>query len=421
MRKLLTILIFIAISMITTSKADAQTQYTVTAIKSARVIFNGGSAYLPAVVRAQAASVAVLRTAALTIPPIRGGSIAAALAMAGLTYGADRLFSYLASQGFPVDSSGVVQKTVTPSPVISLDTSNPGYAEILQMIANWQPPYAVGGDVTFYTTQADALSSIGTYTNAPASNYYGLYIKVTGYQDGKPITVIACYPLTGGTMITTQQPSTTTPATQQEIADVVSSGLQNGNSEAETAILDTLKRIETALNNVNDTLNTKSQMTEIKQTLNDSVSDQTKTDLDDQLTDPNAEQNYLDDSIATNSTDSGSNLTKEDVKDAVKNALDDTTGVSVPVDPTFETPQKLSLTSILQSWMQSINSLPIMNTLNGITITASGSPMLCINLPAKYGGSRCWDVSACQDTFNMIGTALLSMVSIMSFIYIFRG
>lgn len=418
MRKLLTILIFIAMSMITTSKADAQTQYTVTAIKSARAIFNGGSAYLPAVVRAQAGPVAVLRTAALTIPPIRGGSLAAALAFAGLTYGADKLFDYLTDNGFPTDPTTHIPLKPVPGTYDFDQTVKDCIGVGNDVVVKQQPEPLIaefpcsGGTTPRYGSWGNYKSCSGVMIMRSQAECQGCCSKPE-YDAFAPA---ATPDAVGSTTSPTLQ-----PATQQDIADVITTGLTNDDPAAKTALVDVLNRVQQALDNVNDTLNTKSQMTEIKQTLNDSVSDQTKTDLDDQLTDPDAEQNYLDDSISTTSTDSGSNLTKEDVKDAVKNALDDTTGVSVPVDPTFETPQKLSLTSILQTWMQSINSLPIMNTLNGITITASGSPIVCINLPAKYGGSICWDVSACQDTFNMIGTALLSMVSIMSFIYIFRG
>lgn len=114
-------------------------------------------------------------------------------------------------------------------------------------------------------------------------------------------------------------------------------------------------------------------------------------------------------------------LTQTAVQTAVKSALDDDTGVPPVVDPTIVIPEKLSLTVVMQNFVDAIYSLPIFATLNGITINVSGSSTLCINLPSNLGGSKCWNGSNMQDGLNMIGSAFLGLTSIISFIGIFKG
>lgn len=125
--------------------------------------------------------------------------------------------------------------------------------------------------------------------------------------------------------------------------------------------------------------------------------------------------------IAAAITAAGGTVTKTDVKEAVKEAIDDETGVTPPVDPTITLPTKLSLTTILNDFWTSVQALPIFNVLNGITITTSGSSSLCIDLPAAYGGQRCYNAANVQDELNMIGSVILGLTTVVSFIGIFKG
>jgi len=113
-------------------------------------------------------------------------------------------------------------------------------------------------------------------------------------------------------------------------------------------------------------------------------------------------------------------LGKADLTDAVKDAFEDPS-VAEPAPPIFTNPEKMSLTSILNSFMSSINNLPIITTLRGIALTASGSPVICLNLPANYGGQRCWNAASIQDELNNAGSAILAVVGMISFIGIFKG
>jgi len=127
------------------------------------------------------------------------------------------------------------------------------------------------------------------------------------------------------------------------------------------------------------------------------------------------------DAIAAAQGATAAGLTEAQTKAAVKAALDDETGVTVPVDSAIVMPTKLSLTSVLNSFMTSINNLPFVATLSGLTINCSGSSSLCLNMSEKYGGVRCYNAAAAQDSFNSIGTVMLSITSLLSFMYIFRG
>jgi hypothetical protein len=117
----------------------------------------------------------------------------------------------------------------------------------------------------------------------------------------------------------------------------------------------------------------------------------------------------------------GSGLTQAQSQAATKAAIDDETGVSTPIDPNILLPDKLSLTVILTSFMNTIKNMAFIETLQGITIQCSGSPILCVNLPSKYGGNVCYNASGIESSLNMIGTVLLSMMTIVMFIYIFRS
>lgn len=116
----------------------------------------------------------------------------------------------------------------------------------------------------------------------------------------------------------------------------------------------------------------------------------------------------------------------DSVSQAVSNAASNVTvnfgaDVPVPVDPEILIPDKLSLTSVLNDFYSGLGNLPIVKTFSGMAITAGGSPTLCVNLPAAYGGSRCQNFSSYQSDLNMVGSVLLSFMTIFMMVYLFRG
>jgi hypothetical protein len=72
--------------------------------------------------------------------------------------------------------------------------------------------------------------------------------------------------------------------------------------------------------------------------------------------------------------------------------------------------------------MKTINSLPMLQTLNGLSIHISGATsLLCVNLPVKYGGQRCYDCANISGALDVIGAALLGLTTLFSFMYVFKG
>lgn len=92
-----------------------------------------------------------------------------------------------------------------------------------------------------------------------------------------------------------------------------------------------------------------------------------------------------------------------------------------PVDPQIEAPDKESLTAVLSDFVTSLNTLPIMQTLNGMQISSAGSSSLCVNLPAAYGGSRCQNFGNIAEDLNNVGSVMLSILTLMMAIYLFKG
>jgi hypothetical protein len=93
----------------------------------------------------------------------------------------------------------------------------------------------------------------------------------------------------------------------------------------------------------------------------------------------------------------------------------------VPEEAEITLPEKLSLTSILEDFMSAINNLPIMQTLNGLQIVAGGSSTICMDLPSKWGGSKCINCASWEDELNQVGSVLLSVTTLLSFVGLFRG
>lgn len=93
----------------------------------------------------------------------------------------------------------------------------------------------------------------------------------------------------------------------------------------------------------------------------------------------------------------------------------------VVTDPTIVMPDKKSLTTVMGTFMAAINSLPMMETLRGLTINVEGSSQLCLDMPVGLGGQKCFDGGRMQGGLNMIGSALLGLTTIFSFLGIFKG
>lgn len=110
-------------------------------------------------------------------------------------------------------------------------------------------------------------------------------------------------------------------------------------------------------------------------------------------------------------------LTATGVATAVKAAIDNQTGVVEPTETTTIVPTKLSLTTVMGSFMASINALPGLTTLRGLHVTCGGSSVLCLSV---LGAQGCYDAAQIQG-LDTVGSTLFGLVSLVSFVGIFRG
>jgi hypothetical protein len=405
-------------------------------MKSAGSLWNSAEKilYTPATVRGVTGAVAATETVALSIPSVRGAAIMAALAGAGFTFIGGVLWDYFNDLGYENKDGALKYKTYAPSTLLyPEDIVNSSYVS-----GSWQG-YHLGvypTEQAAYDAVKDAISAkVGSnhYSGTNTNGYYqhgGLqafnYSYLRGFWATAAVAVggvyyeyQASYPKAGcESRYTTNYQYVEKTTAQVEAA--LKTGLDSGNQTAVNALNESLGRVEQSLNNLSDPLNSTSQKTSIQTNLDASIPAGTSTILDEKIAAPDAMQTYLNETM-TNSAVQTSSLTKADVQDAVKNAINDDSGVVEPSEPVITPPEKLSLTSVLQSFWDSISNLPIINTIKGITVNCSGTSVICLNLPSNYGGSRCWDAANIQNELNMAGTALLSIVTIFAFIGIFRG
>jgi hypothetical protein len=387
---------------------------------------------VPATVTGTSGGVSAVVNAALLITPGRGATIMGALIAAGIGYGGSALIDYMTAQSMTV-SNGKFQKTGDPVA---------GFAAWVGMSVNGQSVFA---------TQAEANAWIGSHL----STQYGDGAYATGWSndhqvwngsDGFMITKTEirtcnqnnCY-LYGSTLLDTiwsgfvlngnqtaiiNVPAAPRDATNDEIVAALGAGLAAGDTNALKALRNSLVAVNPALGD--ETLPIAGalgvNLATVKAALAASVTADTTQTLADKLELPSTPDEWAKDQTTANTAAS---MTKEEVQAAVKagvaDALKDDGSVTPPVDPTIDLPTKLSLTTVLQGFMTSINGLPVISTLKGITVNCSGSPVLCLNLSARLGGSTCYDASPMAGTLNNIGTGLLGLVTVFGFIGVFRG
>lgn len=128
--------------------------------------------------------------------------------------------------------------------------------------------------------------------------------------------------------------------------------------------------------------------------------------------------------IPENTATNTHSITQDEVETAVGSVVDgliDAPAGDLPIDPEILMPTKLSLTTIIGAFMTQLNALPMMNTLHGLTIQCSGTSSLCLNLPAGLGGNKCYDASGMTGALNTIGSALLGLTTVFSFVGIFKS
>lgn len=354
------------------------------------------------------------KTIALKLKQPRVAGIGVLLAVNGLIYCGEKVFDYVQEQSIdPVlhDRDGLLYKYERGEAI---------------------PPCTVASNVHYHVCVDSATCWNDCISSKPTDAYCGSPKSICGvggcaYWNFGGQQHYYCVP-----PVNQQYQQTEVPASSNDIHQALDDGLNKADDDAEDITKTIVDQASTAYND-------NPAVTGAKSLSGTDVADQVKTAVDDALDDA---ENYP---SVVELTDEAANTSENDILDraesdvdaadsdsgsianffkAVKAALISFFGDLSPVDvvePTFSDPEKSNLTSILQSFTSSIRNLPIIATLNGVAISCSGSSNLCVELPDKYGGTRCYNGSNIQDTLNAIGTACLSIISLISFIYIFRG
>jgi len=394
---------------------------SVTQIKASAAVWDtvNKAMITPGVVTATEGVKVAARTAALTIPTSRASLLMAAIASGAIGYAGDRLIEYLSYRGFSRKAGD--QDLQYNYLCLTGDQYLQALADMGTLLNCTQDSYKGS-----FATQAEASTAVGGGSvslknlsggiSAAYSLPYSLQCGDGNYCQW------AVYPTTPGSGAI---PTAERDATSAEIAtlpSLITNDLNNNWYKTTDALRESLGKLEKALEGVSSQLsNNIPTMNTLKQYLNDSIPSQTTTDLQNDLTSPTATQTYVDKTISVSPTTGSGSQTKEETQDAVKKALDDETGVTQPTEPTLTQPEKSNITEILTTFTNSINNLAFVQTLQGINLVASGSSVLCLDLPSKYGGSTCWDASAISSELSTAGTGILSVVTMLSFIMIFRG
>lgn len=208
--------------------------------------------------------------------------------------------------------------------------------------------------------------------------------------------------------------------TYPELKALVVEDIDDATDESAPIIDIVNKGLDKAAEVINDGVGISSPAGTLPRTIADelasAIPESVATELEDSLANADVVADSVADDVAAQ--DSAKSITRS-IIDAFNNFFG--ADVPPPVDPTAVVPEKRSLTGILQSFYNAIQNMPLLESLNGVAVTASGSSVLCVNLPANLGGTKCWDAAGNQSDFNMVGSALLAVVSIVSVVSIFRG
>ncbi|KQC06247.1 MAG: hypothetical protein APR62_01345, partial [Smithella sp. SDB] len=365
---------------------------------------------VPAKVIAKSSSAVAVDSVALGLTKAVAGGIVTSLAIAGASYLGNRYLDWLMDTTdyyYNNNDQLVKNENIEVAPP-SVD--NLVIASLSQMCQ--QSSVYCGSHSACYTSRGGSCSipaGYYPYTSFSAT-YNGYLYNVQVYRMSNPeppLPVNVTYLLGIYSSSQTVTETVQKQVTYDELYSLVADDIDSATDESAPIVDVVNEAIDSAANVVNDGVGIDARSPSVayyvESLLNSVIPDDVANALNDELADENAAEETADEAVSQGETSAG-------IMSAVMNALKSFFGndVTPPADPEIELPSKRSLTEILDSFYISISSLPIMSTLNGIAVTASGSSTLCVNLPASYGGNRCWSAAGNQDDFNMIGSALLA-------------
>lgn len=423
----------VAIIMLLVASNGWAATYTTTRVNVPSSYNASGTRYLPAVVRGQNGALAALETVVLALPATRSGQIGAALAMAGLTYGANKLFDYLADNGFPTDPS-----TGLPLKQTSTDNWTPK-AEYGHVNCLPTSGYECTGGVKYYPTiearnaalyQEPFPNSGGAlpeFVDGAAS--YWSCVGNSNQEDKFSVIKCGAYDQTYAQNTPT---TTTSPASQGEIETKLTEGLNAEDQDANDALTDALKRTNKALEDLNDTLRKTSSWPSIQGGLDGAITPETKTKLDEKLADPNAPGNYATQTTTTNTTNN--TTTNNSTYNTTTNNYYENEGTFSPLSQynqgtqttktAFEQPEVGNFSELMTDFIDTMKNTDLFS-LPGLMTSSipagGGSCEVTINLGSHFGGTR--TISFCEwaTALSYIKAVLLCLASVAAVLIVCKG
>jgi len=436
MRKLI-IGLLVAVLTILSVNAEAVTKYNVVKLNNPASYSSAGTKYLPAVVRGQNAAVAALETVVLALPQTKSAQIAAALAIAGASYGAQKLFDYLADEGFPIDpQTQKPMKTVPGEPYPTPQTKDKGN---VPEGADWEEKPEPNPPVVDFPCE----SGTATYTQ------WGNHKSFTDSVSGQLIMVVKASALCMGCCAVpeydkysayvladpdsplpesvggTGEPQKI-PAAPEDLSAPMADKLGSGDKGANDALNDTLNRINESLQNLNDTLRGNQQWQTIQDLLDSEITSATKTELDTKIADPNAPGTYATQTTTTTTNNSTTYNT-------TTNNYYENDGTFAPLSPysqgtqttksAFEQPEVGDFSQLMTDFIETMQETDLFSLPGLMTdsIPSGGDCELTINLGQHFGGTK--TVSFCEwaTALSYIKAVLLCLASVVAVGIVCKG
>lgn len=386
--------------------------------------WSGTNYVVPGLVQGVKTGVSVAEWGALQVTPAIGASMLSRVALAGGVMGAaylgTKLIDYLGDKALTY-LSGELKKqipgtyTFSDSVKNSLGLTSDNQIASSTLVENMTPNFTCSCGTPVYG------SGWGLYANYNGSGHM-IYVKQATCQGCYNVSQYNAYApgIENDSYLGSNGSPTYQAATQSDVETATSDALTNGEPKAKDALEDVMKKVSEAIDSPADALTVASPTTveSLKTDLKSAVTDVQKTSMDTASTANDAQKTY---------GQAASGTSKTDIKSALKETLDDGVAVTGPAlsgETIPSLPEKVTITSILTTWWAGFQQLPIVSLFTGMSVTASGSPILSFTIPGFMGGSSTsfsYDFSQHESVWSFMGNILLMLTGITWTIYIFEG
>lgn len=387
--------------------------FTINQIKYANMVRDGADVIVPTLVQGTKNGVAVAEWGAARITPAIGskiiGKFISGAGLLGVAYYGSELVSYLYDKGYSYIQGELNKQVAGPGlytyPWLASDYLSTNYPNCTVM----------GSDAAGNAWFAARSGNPHYYNNIGSAHIYVSY-------DGSDC-IVQPYPDYESQVNQGQGVVTNSPATPQQITELETSIQSDLTAQTapSLAVMDKIiNKVEDAIGSKTDQLTTAQPATveQIKNELKQAISQTQKDSMDDKAAQTDAEKQY---------GDQAAKLTKGDLQDVINKAISDGGAVTGPtlaaeIIPTL--PEKITITSVLNTWWSGFQSLPIVSMFTGLTVTASGSAVISLPIPAFLGGSSTnftYDFSQHSAVWDFMGNILLMLTGITWTMYLFEG